>query len=221
MLHPIKDGIIKYNETIPCVCSKKENEAKRKEAMIKRCGLPTFADTMTFEKFKIISELRNAYNEAKRIADNPGEVAWLALIGENGNGKTHLGIAVCKAWLKAGIAARYVLVSLLLDELRDGFRYESQGDYELSYTSRFDYYCNVPLLLLDDYGLESNTPWVQEKLDTIVDYRLMHNLSLLVTSNLTLDDMPPRIRSRIMRHPKGKIIAITAGDYSMRNKISG
>jgi DNA replication protein DnaC len=72
--------------------------------------------------------------------------------------------------------------------------------------------------LLDDYGTESKTAWVQEKLDTIVDYRLMHNLSLLVTSNSTLDEMPPRIRSRIMRHPKGDIICIDAGDYSLRGK---
>jgi DNA replication protein DnaC len=70
--------------------------------------------------------------------------------------------------------------------------------------------------LLDDYGAESDTRWVQEKLDTIVDYRLMHNLSLIVTSNVPLDDMPHRIRSRIARHPKGEVININADDYTLR-----
>jgi DNA replication protein DnaC len=173
---------------------------------------------MTFKTFKQRPGVETAYQSAVVVAKSPGELFWLALVGDNGNGKTHLAVSIIHEWLKAGIPAKYVLVSLLLDELRVGFRHEKDGDYENSYTQRFAYYCNVQLLLLDDYGMESSTPWVQEKLDTIVDYRLMHNLSLLVTSNRTLDQMPARIRSRIMRHPKGKIVCITAGDYALRGK---
>jgi DNA replication protein DnaC len=216
-VHPIKDGIVIYSESIDCVCSKKENEKHRKELILKTCGFPPFAESMTLEKFKVYPEVQKAYNTAKKIASTPNELFWLALVGENGNGKTHLAISICKAWLKAGVPAKYTFVPLLLDELKEGFRYEREGDYELSYTKRFDYYCNVALLLLDDYGAESDTAWVQEKLDTIVDYRLMHNLSLIVTSNVPLDDMPHRIRSRIARHPNGEVINIDAIDYTLKD----
>ena len=218
MVHPKRSGVIIYSELVPCVCLKKEIEVKRQAALLRGCELPPFAEIMTFERFEVYPEVKLAYKECLAIAKKPGELFWLALIGENDNGKTHLAISIIREWLKAGIPAKYTFVSLLLDELREGFRHDRGDDYENSYERKFEYYKNVPLLLLDDYGVESSTAWVQEKLDTIVDYRLMHNLSLLITSNLTLDEMPGSIRSRIMRHPRGQIIAITAGDFSLRGK---
>lgn len=213
-VHPMANGKPEYGKTTPCQCIKVELEQKKREWLLKSCDFPPFADTMTFDRFKVFPDVKLAYDTARNMAANPGKLRWLALVGWNGNGKTHLAISVCRAWLDAGIPARYTLISLLLDELREGFGKE--GDY--SYEERFRYYCKVPLLLLDDYGMESKTDWVQEKLDTIVDYRLMNNLSLIVTSNKSLDEMPPRIRSRLMRHPQGTIVTILAGEYSMRGK---
>jgi len=218
LLHPSKDGVIVYSETIPCVCTRDELKQKRMQQLIDSCALPPYAGDMTFESFKQYPESKEAYRMAKNMADNPGELRWLGLLGHNGNGKTHLAVSICKAWIKAGIPARYAFVSLLLDELREGFKKE---DAAHNYDGRFRYYCNIPLLLLDDFGMESKTAWVQEKLDTLVDYRLMNNLSLIVTSNNSLDEMPSRIRSRLMRHPQGAIVGIMAEDYSLRRKRNG
>jgi DNA replication protein DnaC len=215
-VHPMVDGKVDYSRTIPCSCSTEMSKKKRLDNLIASCALPPYAMDMNFENLEIYPEVKTAYESAVEMANKPGELAWLAFIGENGNGKTHLSVSICKAWIKAGIPARYTFVSLLLDELREGFKKE---DSENSYTNKFQYFCNVPLLLLDDYGMESKTAWVQEKLDTIVDYRLMNNKSLLVTSNLALDDMPIRIRSRLARHPKGKVIEIAAPDYVFRRKL--
>jgi DNA replication protein DnaC len=209
-----KDGKTNYSKVIPCKCVKKKIEEERRMALLKLCELPPFACDMTFDNFKIYPAVKSAYEEAKSMASKPGELYWLALLSLNGTGKTHLAISICKAWIKAGIPTKYIFASLLLDELREGFK----KDKEQSYESRYQYYCNVPLLMIDDYGVESSTPWVQEKFDTILDYRLMHNLSLIVTSNNSLDEMPPRIRSRLMRHPKSKIITIMAEDYATRIK---
>lgn len=213
-VHPVIDGLVDYGQVVTCQCVKDEWEKHRKEFMISKCQLPPYTEHMTLKNFDVYSAVRTAYEEAKDMAGNPGKLAWLALIGENGNGKTHLAVSICKAWLKVGIPAKYALVSLLLEELRQGFNKEGDEGYE----GKYQYYCNVPLLLLDDYGIESATKWVQEKLDTIIDYRMMNDLSLIITSNLSIDEMPARIRSRIMRHPQGKIVAIMAGDYSMRSR---
>ena len=148
------------------------------------------------------------------MADNPHEIKWLALLGNNGNGKTHLGICICREWAKSGVPAKYILVSLLLEELRQGYK----ADKENSYDAKFQMYCDIPLLLLDDYGIESNTDWAHEKLDTIIDYRLMNNKSLIITSNLSLDEMPNRVRSRLVRHPKSVIVGLTVGEYRLRKK---
>lgn len=214
-IHPILEGKVVYDRIIPCICYKEKQGEARHRRLLESCKLPPLVESMSFETFEVYSEVKTAFNDAKLMADNPGELRWLALIGTNGNGKTHLAVSICKAWLNAGIPARYAFVSLLLDELREGFRRES---VEESFEGKFRYYCNVPLLLLDDYGTESRTPWVQEKLDTLIDYRLMNKLSLIITSNNSLDEMPARIRSRLMRHPQGKIVAITAGDFAEREK---
>ena len=179
------------------------------------CTFPPLAESMTFENFKRYDAVETAFKTAKEIADNPGELIWLALLGASGTGKTHLGVAICKAWINRGIAARYAFTSLLLEELREGFNQDKGKD---SYFQRWSYYCNVPLLLLDDYGTESRTPWVQEKLDALIDYRLMNNKSLIITSNNSLDEMPGRVKSRLIRHPRKQIVAIIADDYALRGK---
>ena len=208
-VHPVENGMVRYDRTATCVCMERELAERRREYLLKSCQFPIGSEHMTIDNYKLGKDLQAGYNASVEMADNSGTPKWIALIGGNDTGKTHLGIAVCRKWVEAGIAARYTLVSLLLDELREGFRV-NDGE---GYAERFRYYCNIPLLLLDDLGIESKTAWVQEKLDTIIDYRLMNKLSLIVTSNTTLDDMQQRIRSRIIRH--GDIYDMGTEEYSL------
>lgn len=212
---PLKNGVIDYTRTVACKCMVEQNRKRKMDMLLKMCSLPPFADSMKFENYERYPEVLTAYNESKKMADNPHEVKWLSLLGNNGNGKTHLGICICRAWAKAGVPAKYTLVSLLLEELRQGYK---SKDLENSYDVKFQMYCDIPLLLLDDYGIESGTGWVNEKLDTIIDYRLMNNKSLIITSNLSLDEMPNRVRSRLIRHPKSVIVGLTVGEYRLRKK---
>ena len=176
--------------------------------MMKSCELPVGTGHMTFEGFKMHPGLREAYDACFAFAEGEADFSFLTLWSDTGRGKTHLGIAVVRRWLARQIPARYAYVPLLLEELRRGFRVE--GD--MSYERRFDFYLNVPLLMLDDLGVESSTRWVQEKLDTIIDHRLMNNLSTLVTTNLTMDDLNFRIASRLQRR-NSKVIVIDAPEF--------
>jgi DNA replication protein DnaC len=203
-IHPrLESGRIDYGQTVPCLCMRDEWERRKKRQLLEWCELPAASEGMTFEKFKNTGGLQEAYSAAREVAS--GDLKWLTMISGTNRGKTHLAIAVCHAWLDSGKVARYAYVPLLLDELRRG--YQSGNDYD----SRFEMFLNVPLLVLDDLGTENSTEWVQEKLDTIVDYRLMHDLSLVVTTNLSLPNLPARISSRLLRH--GKVITIGAQEY--------
>ena len=53
------------------------------------------------------------------------------------------------------------------------------------------------LLVLDDFGTQNATGWAQEKLFQIVNYRYINKLSTVVTTNLALDEIEARIRSRL------------------------
>ena len=137
-------------------------------------------------------------------------------------GKTHLAIAICRHWLARGKVARYIYVPLLLEELRRGYNPRKEDD---SYDRKLDFLLNVPLLVLDDLGVEYDTPWAQEKLNIIVDYRCVNGLSLVATTNKRMtaikkeDALAPRIASRLQRY--GQVVVLTAGEYRLFNKRKG
>jgi len=191
---------------------KAQDEQIRRERYIRLCSLPSGTDDMTFKNFKEYPDIHEAITSAQNIAT--GKLKWLALLGGVDLGKTHLAVAICREWLSRGLPARYAYVPILLDELRRGF----SNTGELSYDSQFKFFCTVELLVLDDLGTESATPWVQEKLDTIVDYRMVHNLPLVVTSNLAINELPIRIASRLQRAHKGKVVVMGGQEYRLRSK---
>ena len=174
------------------------------------CELPVKAQKWTFETFEALPGLEEAYEAALELAEERVESNWLTLMGDTDRGKTHLLAAICHRWLAKGKPARYAYVPELFDELRRGFR----GEGEASYESRWDFFLNVPLLALDDLGTENRTPWVQERLDTIINHRVTHKMALVVTINVTLEDLPFRVRSRLTR--EGKVIYIAAPEYNTR-----
>lgn len=199
-----KDG-----QTIRCMCVRDEDQKRRYKRYIAKCGLPSDTEHMTFENFKRSPALKEAFNAALQLAGEK-DLKWLTLMSDVDRGKTHLAIAICRRWLARGKPARYAYVPLLLDELRLGF--ESRDE---SYNERYQFFMKVPLLVLDDLGVESSTPWVQEKLDTIIDYRAVHGLSLVVTTNKPMDELPVRIASRLQRHPHGKVVVISGPEYRL------
>jgi DNA replication protein DnaC len=208
-LHFVHPGNTDFSRIVPCKCVETEYAIKKKQAMIKYCEFPPMANAYSFDNYNAYSpSLQKFLNTCKQIAEQP-TLVWLTISGTNDTGKTHLAVSICKEWVKAGIPAKYAFVPLLLDELRQGFG--KDGDYD----SRFNTFCTVPLLLLDDLGAEYNTGWVQEKLETIIDYRYMNSLSLIVTTNKTLGELSQRIRSRLMRHPSSIMITPNAQEYTM------
>lgn len=205
-VHPLKeDGKCNYSAIVSCVCVREQMEKERAQRLLKYCELPAGSEHMTFENFKVGPELQEAYDLAVQVAEE--KVTRLTLLAGVNRGKTHLVIAICRRWLQGGKPARYAYVPLLFEELRRGFREEGDRSYE----SRFDRFLNVPLLVLDDLGVEHRTPWVQEKLDTIIDHRIIQGLPLVVATNTPLDKLPFRIKSRLKR--AGRVVVIDAPEF--------
>lgn len=208
-VHPcLESGKPNFSQVVPCRCIEDNIEAERRRLFLKLCELPRATEHMTFDNFEVGPGLEEAFEMSKALAEGSADFNWLTLMSDADRGKTHLGIAIVRHWIAQQRPARYAYVPLLFEELRRGFREEG----ERSYDYRFEFYLNVPLLMLDDVGTENRTPWVQEKLDTIIDYRLMNDLALVVSTNLVMDELPFRIASRLQR--RGKIVVIDAPEYS-------
>ena len=77
------------------------------------------------------------------------------LTGPSRAGKTHLAAAVANRCIEAGHTTFFITVPDLLDHLRTTYA----PDSEAAYDSLFDQVRSVPLLILDDLGVHSATPW--------------------------------------------------------------
>jgi DNA replication protein DnaC len=70
--------------------------------------------------------------------------------------------------------------------------------------------------VLDDLGTQSATPWAREKLYQILNYRYETRLPTVITTSASLDELDPRIRSRIMDERVCFVHKIIATPYQTR-----
>lgn len=151
--------------------------------------------------------LRDAVDICKHYAQAPE--GWLVLSGEYGSGKTHLAAAIANHRVELGDGALFVVVPDLLDHLRAAFSPNSP----VSYDRRFEEVRTTPFLVLDDLGTQSATPWAQEKLFQILNYRYVARLPTVITTTQKRDEIEPRLRSRMEDMSRCSILEDFAPSY--------
>ena len=213
--HDVPVGHPDFGKAFPCICQLQRRELDRIGRLRRLGGLDALTD-MTFESFDRaplglapdqVASLNNAYERAERFAERPE--GWLLLQGGYGCGKTHLAAAIANRQIERGLPVLFVSVPDLLDHLRAAFGPNS----EVSYDERFEQVRTERLLVLDDLGAESSTPWAQEKLYQIFNYRYMYGLPTVITTNVDVDRLDPRISSRLLDRHLTSALLISAPDY--------
>jgi DNA replication protein DnaC len=191
-----------FGKSFPCACKKDELYARRSQRLYRLSNLDALYDKV-FNTFIVdlpnltddqLGTLRSSSELAWRYAENPA--GWLLLQGNYGSGKTHLAAAIANHRLSLNEPVLFLTVPDLLDHLRSTYGPSS----EVNYDKLFDQVRSAPLLVLDDLGAESATPWAQEKLYQVINHRYTHRLPTVITTNSNLDDLDPRIRSRLVDH---------------------
>ncbi len=156
----------------------------------------------------VISSLRNAKNQAMAYATKPA--GWLVYEGPIGCGKTHLAVSIANQRLERyGQQVIFITAPDLLDFLRTSIGSNS----ETSYDNYFEQIRNVPLLVLDDLGVENPSAWAKEKLFQLLNSRHVNKLPTVITTSTELDEMDPWLSSRIVDASVVNHVAITAPDY--------
>jgi len=175
----------------------------------------------TFESFSLrkdehldasaIRSLKEAFEAAQRFSSRPR--GWLVFTGGYGSGKTHLAAAIANQRTTLGEPPLFIVVPDLLDHLRATFSPSSQTTFD----RRFEEIRTAPLLVLDDLGTQSMTPWVREKLYQLFNYRSNAELPTVVTiASDALDSLDPRLHSRILDGRLCTVVGITVPPYRGR-----
>lgn len=137
----------------------------------------------------------------------------LVLSGKPGLGKTHLAVASLLYMMK-----RYDKKPLFLSapelfvELRDRIK------NNVTEQSIIDRYLRVPLLVIDDLGVETQTDRSVETFYSIIDGRSRSNRQIIITSELTIKEIGEiygdRLSSRLCG--MGEYIRLDGDDYRVK-----
>ena len=213
MVHPLlPSGKPDFSQVVPCRCLKKELDDERLTRLRRYSNLGTLA-RFTFENLepqgrsgnpKSQEQFRRVYEVAKSFAADPK--GWLVLVGPSGSGKTHLAAAIASERIRLGFPAFYITTPDLLDHLRAAFNPGS----EVPYDEFFDQVRNAPLLLLDDFGVQTSTPWAREKLDQLLTYRSSSKLPTVIVPIVPLEQMEERLQTRLTDSELSQVCVIQA-----------
>jgi DNA replication protein DnaC len=181
-----------FGKPIACECKEAEKKEKRRQQLRQMSNMDAF-HTQNFGTF--ISRtpgVQEAYDTALAYADNP--YGWLLLVGPNGCGKTHLAASIANQTLDNGAVVLFEAVPDLLDHLRAAFAPTANEMYDQLFSKMRE----AELLVLDDLGAQQSSPWANEKLFQLLNYRYNLNMPTVITANHKgLQGIDERIRSRL------------------------
>ena len=140
------------------------------------------------------------------------------LHGPPGTGKTLLGcIMLNELILHRGHAGRFLSLSRkYFQQLKD--TYSEDSEHYGQTWQILEELCNMPYLVLDDFGIQRGTEWEMEMLYELVDARYSEERFTVVTTNQPLEEIrglsSGRIYSRLAE--MCRFVAMGGGDYRQR-----
>ena len=111
---------------------------------------------------------------------NVGLLLW----GKVGTGKSYLAGSIANALIEKEVSVRMTNFAAILGDL--AAKFEGRNEY-------IDRLCRYPLLVIDDFGMERGTEYGLEQVYNVIDSRYRSGKPLIVTTNLTLQEIkePP------------------------------
>ena len=108
--------------------------------------------------------------------ENIGYLLW----GGVGTGKSYFAGCIANALMEQEVAVCMTNFALILNDLTASFKGRNE------YIARL---CRAPLLILDDFGMERGTEYGLEQVYNVIDGRYRSRRPLIVTTNLSLQDL--------------------------------
>lgn len=185
ILHVEKGQIVVSYEKSQALKDREDERALEKK--FKSLFLPDEVRDANFSDFDLSTTDRKlALRAASQFLNHlrsKEQVKGLYLHGSFGVGKTYLLAAIGNALKKERIATILVHAPGFVAEAKRRIRSDSFDTF-------LEGFQTIPVLLIDDIGAESISPWVRDELfGIILQYRMMHRLPTLFSSNLSYDEL--------------------------------
>lgn len=189
------DTILDVGRKVRCLCECRQKEIADQEARLRRqaradrinelrrMGFPdSEMQKWTFEQDdqsnKRLSEIARRYVD--KFPEMRKQGKGLILYGGVGTGKSFISACIANALIEKGYACMMTNIARLTNTLQGMF--EGRQEY-IDGLDRFD------LLIIDDLGSERETEYMAEVVQNIIDSRYRCGKPLIVTTNMSGDDL--------------------------------
>jgi len=200
--------------TVPVICYCKEKELKdemdkkqyeeklrRIEEIREASLIPGELKNAKFSEYICRAENKRAYTVANNYVDNWETVKasgeGIIFYGGVGTGKSYTAACIANALMEQEVAVLMTSFVKILQALRQ------DGTNEEAYGKAIE---SVDLLIIDDLGAERDTAYAQEKVYNVIDSRLRTGKPMILTTNLTAQELKnpdgigyERIYDRVMK----------------------
>lgn len=179
---------------------KAEQEASRQrvEALLEHTAIPprfvgrTFANYRAEQGTKAFNVRDICYTYAKEFDRNLKTGASLVLSGNPGTGKSHLAAAILQEILPKHVGA-YVTLMDLIRKLRDTWRRDS----EMTESQLLAKLQAIPLLVIDEVGVQYGTDGERSILFDVMDRRYREVRPTILMTNLGKEDFRQAVGDRV------------------------
>lgn len=197
-----------YDVAVPCKCGIREKQAL--ENKLKFAAIPKEFSGHTVENFRTdcysspesveLAEIakviaRNYVEQFREIQETGKGLYFYSPV--KGSGKTRLAVSIANDIIcKHLISAKFATTLQILDEIKISWR--DTGDAEQRLIQDI---IRVPVLIIDDIGVEQNKGWVEERFYNILNGRMIQKEITIFTSNCAIEDLQldDRIINRIQK----------------------
>ena len=179
---------------VPCICQcekerlekeKKRQEAEELQRRIQRLKANGIQEKHLLDWRFDVAENTAEIQRARKYVENwqkvKAENLGLLLWGSVGTGKSFIAACIANALLEQGIPVLITNFSKILNQM--GGMY---SDERYQYIAAFSHY---PLLIIDDLGIERNTEYALEQVYAVIDERYKAGLPVIITTNLTMEEL--------------------------------
>ena len=123
--------------------------------------------------------MKVARDYVSKWSDFASKNAGLVLWGDVGTGKTFFAACIANALVEQNVSVKMTNFSTILNDL---FAESDKNKY-------LDRLNDHNLLIIDDLGIERGTEYALEQVYNVIDTRYKSGKPLIVTTNLTLDEL--------------------------------